>query len=130
MCRLGLVELRVLVINGQEKRFHYAGMSGEGGGKEPAPLPAPASPAALIDVPAPQQRLGLAEGGPSTTHPSWSQASSQMFLAFGELGWGQGRLPRCQASTSSFFWAGSGAQVASVLLLTFGQRPVSLYHDC
>lgn len=40
---------------------------------------------------APQQRLGLAEGGPSTVHPSWSQASSQMFLAFGELRWGQGR---------------------------------------
>lgn len=38
------------LINGQEKRFHYAGMSGEGEGRADS-LPAPASPAALIDVP-------------------------------------------------------------------------------
>lgn len=51
MCRLCLAELCGLVINGQERRFHYAGMSGVGVGKEPAPFPASASPAALIDVP-------------------------------------------------------------------------------
>lgn len=82
---------------------------------------------------APQQRLGLAEGGPSAAHPSWSQASSQMFLAFGERGWGQGRPAVGQGAaaqmSSLYLLLGSWAPGALVLLLTSGQWPVSLGLD-
>ena len=77
---------------------------------------------------APQQQ-GLAEGGPSAaTHPSWNEASSQMFLAFAELGWGQGRPAVGQGAAAQMLslcllFLSSWAQVALVLLLTFGQWP-------
>lgn len=48
---MGLAELSGLIINEQERRVHYIGMSREGVGKESASLPAPAGSAALIDVP-------------------------------------------------------------------------------
>lgn len=81
-----------------------------------------------------QQRLGLAEGGPSAAHPCWSQASSQMFLAFGELGWGQGRPAvgqgaAAQMSSLYLLLLSSWAQVALVLLLTLDQWPICLSLD-
>lgn len=44
----------------------------------------------LIDVPYTTAASGPG-GRKPLAHPSWSKASSQMFPAFGELRWGQGR---------------------------------------
>lgn len=113
------------LTNGQEKRFHYAGMSGEGEGS----LPTPASPAALIDVPCTAAASGPGGRRPLAVHPSWSRASSQMFPAFGEQGWGQGRpaagrgqSPRCQAS-ASFSAAGLPGHWACCCPLAGGPSP-------
>lgn len=83
---------------------------------------------------APQQQ-GLAEGGPSAaTHPSWKEASSQMFVAFGELRWGRGSPAAGQGAAAqmlslNLLFLRSWAQVASALLLTFGCGRVSLGLD-
>lgn len=87
----GLAELCDLVINGQEKGFHYAGMSGEGVGKELPPLPAPASPAAaMIDV-SYTTAVSLAEGAPTLHTPPGARPAARCSCPLGELERGQGR---------------------------------------
>lgn len=93
-------------------------------GKEP-PLLSHSQSCRLMDVPAPQQRpQGLAEGGPSAAHPSWSEAGSQMFPASGGPGWGQGRPAVGQRTVTQMLSLCllliSWPQVTLVLLLTFG----------
>lgn len=97
ICRLSLAELCGLVINRQERRFHYAGMSGEGVGSESAPLLAPASPAALIDVPCTTaarpggRRPLLEEGQQPDVLGLWGAGSGGQ----GRPAVGQGQRPRC-----------------------------------
>ena len=124
MCRLCLAELCGLVINGQERRFHYAGMSGEGGGKEPAPFPASASPAALIDVPCITAAMGPGGRRPLRHSPLLEQGQQPDVPGLWGAGMGAGKAGQGAATQMSSFCLllfGSWMQVVLVLLLTFGQ---------
>lgn len=108
ICRLSLAELCGLVINRQERRFHYAGMSGEGVGRESAPFLAPASPAALIDVPC---TTAASPGGRRPLHrhsPLLEEGQQPDVLGL----WGAGRGA---GQTSS--GPGAAAQMLSLYLL-------------
>lgn len=119
---MGLAELRGLIINEQERRVYYIGMSREGVGKESASLPAPAGSSALIDVPytTAASRPG---GRKPLAHPSWNKASSQMFPAFGgtKVGVGQAsRLPKSSCpDAGSLYLFHDWAQGAPVLCLVW-----------
>lgn len=85
-----------MVINEQERRFHYAGMSGEGVGKEPAPLPAPASSAVLIDVPrTARQRRAWWKEAPSFTL-SGARPAARCSWPLGSWGGGRGGRQRAR----------------------------------
>lgn len=139
ICRLSLAELCGLVINRQERRFHYTGMSGEGAGKASAPLLAPASPAALMDVP---RTTAAGPGGrrpppPPLTPPgrrpaarcSWPLGSCDGGGEARQQAGGGGRGAAAQTLSLYLLFLRTWAQVASALLLTFGCGRVSLGLD-